>query len=101
MDRVGAEVGCDAVTQHIQFHRALEKNTAEPIVVVVQRTLNGGEDGLGEVGGVVLRAEIAHIKAQSLFQTIGAVGSVLGLAVIPILSKWMNKKKIYQKIYLR
>lgn len=35
-------------------------------------------------------------KAQSLFQTIGAVGSVLGLAVIPILSKWMNKKKIYQ-----
>ena len=35
-------------------------------------------------------------KAQSLFQTIGAVGSVLGLVVIPVLSKWMNKKKIYQ-----
>ncbi len=35
-------------------------------------------------------------KAQSLFQTIGAVGSVLGLAVIPICSKWMSKKKIYQ-----
>lgn len=34
--------------------------------------------------------------AQSLFQTIGAVGSVLGLLVIPILSKWMSKKKIYQ-----
>lgn len=35
-------------------------------------------------------------KAQSLFQTIGAVGSVLGLLVIPILSKWFSKKKIYQ-----
>ena len=35
-------------------------------------------------------------KAQSLFQTIGAVGSVLGLVVIPICSKWMSKKKIYQ-----
>ena len=35
-------------------------------------------------------------KAQSLFQTIGAVGSVLGLLVIPILSKWLDKKKIYQ-----
>lgn len=35
-------------------------------------------------------------KAQSLFQTIGAVGSVLGLLVIPILSKWLNKKTIYQ-----
>lgn len=34
--------------------------------------------------------------AQSLFQTIGAVGSVLGLLVIPILSKWFNKKVIYQ-----
>lgn len=35
-------------------------------------------------------------KAQSLFQTIGAVGSVLGLLVIPVLSKWFSKKKIYQ-----
>lgn len=35
-------------------------------------------------------------KAQSLFQTIGAVGSVLGLVVIPVLSKWIDKKKIYQ-----
>ncbi|MBR4241930.1 MAG: MFS transporter [Eubacterium sp.] len=35
-------------------------------------------------------------KEQSLFQTIGAVGSVLGLLVIPILSKWIDKKRIYQ-----
>lgn len=35
-------------------------------------------------------------KAQSLFQTIGAVGSVLGLVVIPVLSKWFSKKLIYQ-----
>ena len=35
-------------------------------------------------------------KAQSLFQTIGAAGSVLGLLVIPILSKWFSKKRIYQ-----
>lgn len=34
--------------------------------------------------------------AQSLFQTIGAVGSVLGLLVIPVLSKWLSKKTIYQ-----
>ena len=35
-------------------------------------------------------------KAQSLFSTIGAVGSALGLLVIPILSKKMNKRAIYQ-----
>jgi melibiose permease len=34
-------------------------------------------------------------KAQSLFQAIGAVGSVLGLLVIPILSLFMNKRAIY------
>lgn len=34
--------------------------------------------------------------AQSLFSTIGAVGSVVGLLVIPILSKWFSKKVIYQ-----
>lgn len=35
-------------------------------------------------------------KGQSLFQTIGAAGSVLGLLVIPILSKWIDKRRIYQ-----
>ncbi len=34
--------------------------------------------------------------AQSLFSTIGAIGSVLGLLVIPILSKKMSKRAIYQ-----
>lgn len=33
---------------------------------------------------------------QSLFSAIGAVGSVLGLLVIPVLSKWWSKRKIYQ-----
>lgn len=34
-------------------------------------------------------------KAQSLFQTIGAVGSILGLLVIPILSTKFTKRTIY------
>ena len=34
--------------------------------------------------------------AQSLFSTIGAVGSALGLLVIPILSKKFTKRTIYQ-----
>ncbi len=35
-------------------------------------------------------------EAQSLFSVIGAIGSVLGLLVIPVLSKWWSKRKIYQ-----
>ena len=38
-------MGGDGVAQHVQLHRTLEENAAEPIVVVVQRTLNGCEDG--------------------------------------------------------
>ena len=32
---------------------------------------------------------------QSLFQTIGTVGSVLGLLVVPVLSKWFSKRTTY------
>ncbi len=32
----------------------------------------------------------------SLFNTVGAVGSILGLGVIPILSKFMERRRIYQ-----
>lgn len=35
-------------------------------------------------------------KAQSLFSTIGAVGSAVGLLVIPLLSKKFTKRAIYQ-----
>ena len=34
-------------------------------------------------------------KLQSLFQTIGTVGSVLGLLVVPVLSKWFTKRTTY------
>lgn len=33
---------------------------------------------------------------QSLFSMIGAVGSVIGLVVIPVMSKWFSKRQIYQ-----
>ncbi len=32
----------------------------------------------------------------SLFNTIGAVGSILGLGVIPVLSKFMERRRVYQ-----
>ena len=32
---------------------------------------------------------------QSLFQTIGTVGSVLGLLVVPVLTKWFSKRQKY------
>ena len=77
MDRVGAEVRGDGVAHHVQLHRALEKNAAEPIVVVVQCTLNGCQDSLREIRGVVLRAEIAHVEAQRLIHEFTAALTVI------------------------
>ena len=77
VDRVGAEVGCDGVTQHIQLHRALEEDRLEPQVVKLQRALNGGENGLRDVGRVVLRAEIAHVEAQRLIHEFAAALTVI------------------------
>ena len=77
MNGIGTEVRGDGVAHHVLLHRALEKNTAEPIVVVVQCTLNGCEDGLGEVGGVVLGAEIAHVEPQGLFYEFIAAAAVI------------------------
>ncbi|MCC8073089.1 MAG: glycoside-pentoside-hexuronide (GPH):cation symporter [Clostridiales bacterium] len=39
---------------------------------------------------------LENAEAQSPFSMIGAIGSVLGLLVIPIMSKWMSKRSIYQ-----
>ncbi|MBE6804190.1 MAG: MFS transporter [Ruminococcaceae bacterium] len=38
---------------------------------------------------------LGNSKLQSLFQTIGTVGSVLGLLVVPVLSKWFSKRTTY------
>ncbi len=38
---------------------------------------------------------LGNSKLQSLFQTIGTVGSVLGLLVVPVLTKWFSKRQTY------
>ena len=43
----------------------------------VQCTLNGCEDGLGEVGGIVLGAKIAHVEPQGLFYEFIAAAAVI------------------------
>ena len=43
-----------------------------------------------------LRRTPASLGTKALFKLSVLSGSVLGLVVIPVLSKWMNKKKIYQ-----
>lgn len=39
---------------------------------------------------------LGNTKAQSLFSTFGAAGSILGLAVIPIMMKFTTRRRTYQ-----
>ena len=79
VDVVGTKVRGDGVAHHVQLHRPLKDDAAEPIVVVVQCTLNGCQDSLREIRGVVLRAEIAHVEAQRFVDKLTAVFAVVSL----------------------
>ena len=65
------------MAQHVQLHRALEEDLLKPVVVKIHGALNGGEDGLRDVGRVVLGAEIAHVKAQGLIDEFAAALTVV------------------------
>lgn len=41
-------------------------------------------------------AVVGDTKAQSLFSTFGAAGSILGLAVIPVMMKFTTRRRTYQ-----
>ena len=66
VDVVGTKVRGDGVAHHVQLHRPLKDDAAEPIVVVVQCTLNGCQDSLREIRCIVLGTEIAHVEPRGL-----------------------------------
>ena len=57
---------------------------------------NAGWYMVSGVGVYFFDVVVGDPSKQSLFNTIGAVGSVLGLGVIPVLTKFISRKKTYQ-----
>lgn len=73
------------------------KNNDQLIIFMIVATLSNAGWYLTSGTAVYYFSDVLEKPtAQSLFQTIGAAGSVLGLLVIPVLSKWFSKKRIYQ-----
>lgn len=73
------------------------KNNDQLVIFMVFATLSNAGWYLTSSTAVYYFADVLRDpSAQSLFQTIGAVGSAIGLLVIPVLSKWLSKKQIYQ-----
>jgi Na+/melibiose symporter-like transporter len=57
---------------------------------------NAGWYMISGVGAYYFDVVIGDPSAQSAFNTIGAVGSVLGLAVVPVMTKFTSRRRTYQ-----
>ena len=57
---------------------------------------NAGWYMISGVGAYYFDVVIGDVSAQSTFNTIGAVGSVLGLLVVPIMTKFTTRRRTYQ-----
>ena len=79
-----------------KIFKVIAKNDQLVVFMIVAMLSNAGWYLTSGTAVYYFTDVLGEPTGQSLFQTIGAVGSVLGLLVIPILSKWMSKKKIYQ-----
>ena len=78
-----------------QIFKVLKSNDQLVIFMTFAMLSNAGWYLTSSTAVYYFSDSLGNPKAQSLFQTIGTVGSVLGLLVIPILSKKFTKRTIY------
>ena len=75
---------------------AVIKNNDQLVVFIIFAMLsNAGWYLTSSTAVYYFTDTLGNSKLQSLFQTIGTVGSVLGLLVVPVLSKWFSKRTTY------
>lgn len=78
-----------------QIFKVIKSNDQLVVFMIFAMLSNAGWYLTSSTAVYYFTDALGNPKAQSLFQTIGTVGSVLGLAVIPVLSKWFTKRTIY------
>lgn len=75
---------------------AVIKNNDQLVVFIIFAMLsNAGWYLTSSTAVYYFTDTLGNSKLQSLFQTIGTVGSVLGLLVVPVLTKWFSKRTTY------
>ncbi len=75
----------------------IAKNNDQLLIFMLFAMLsNAGWYMISGVGAYYFDVVIGDPGAQSLFNTIGAVGSVLGLLVVPIMTKYTTRRRTYQ-----
>ena len=78
-----------------QIFKVLKSNDQLIVFMVFAMLSNAGWYLTSSTATYYFADSLGKTEAQSLFQTIGAVGSVLGLLVIPVLSVKFTKRTIY------
>lgn len=78
-----------------QIFNVIKSNDQLVVFIVFAMLSNAGWYLTSSTAVYYFTDSLGDAKLQSLFQTIGTVGSVLGLLVVPILSKWFTKRTTY------
>ena len=78
-----------------QIFDVIKSNDQLVVFIVFAMLSNAGWYLTSSTAVYYFTDSLGNSQLQSLFQTIGTVGSVLGLLVVPVLSKWFTKRKTY------
>ena len=78
-----------------QIFDVIKSNDQLVVFIVFAMLSNAGWYLTSSTAVYYFRDSLGNLQLQSLFQTIGTVGSVLGLLVVPVLSKWFTKRTTY------
>ena len=78
-----------------QIFSVIKNNDQLVVFIVFAMLSNAGWYLTSSTAVYYFTDTLGNSKLQSLFQTIGTVGSVLGLLVVPVLTKWFSKRQTY------
>lgn len=78
-----------------QVFKVIKNNDQLVVFIIFAMLSNAGWYLTSSTAVYYFTDTLGNSKLQSLFQTIGTVGSVLGLLVVPVLSKWFSKRTTY------
>lgn len=78
-----------------QIFTVIKSNDQLVVFIIFAMLSNAGWYLTSSTAVYYFTDSLGNPKLQSLFQTIGTVGSVLGLLVVPILTKWFSKRTTY------
>ena len=103
VDLIGTEVRRDGVAHHVQLHRPLEQQRAEPVIVVVQDSRDEAGEHLAHVAGGVVALQVPEVEIQSLDHELAAALAVVpfqpAIHVLDLAGRQPNRRSFFVFVY--